>query len=464
MNKKIIISVVAAVIVIAGAVVWFASSRPTAFKISLGLKESGALSQSDVIVGYGWSVKPDVKEAVKEAVITASENFKDGPPDYAILLSTAKYDSNELIKELRLLLPNTKIQGGTVMYGMYTKDGYHVGEDGSLAILAVSSPEITIGVGGADVDKLVAAGLSAKEAGKEAGRQAILAALRDAGKEGEKPNIIYMIGSFANEQALIGGIEDVVGKDVPIVGGSAFDEEGIGKWKQFVNGDVYTNGVALTAFFTDLTVAWAFEAGYEKTRYKGIITKCEGPVIYEIDGRPALDVYDEWSGGLVSRVSAGSNEETVTEITKTALLPFAQIMTGANGETHYVPMHPYFWNLKDRSVSTGVNVEVGDEVTVMYGTWEKNLNHCQTTPAKAMNAWGIKKGEAYFAIYNYCLGKMLTIPEEERAKIPLLLNGALGGIPFIGGNTGGEQGFLEGVGNVHAGLDNSIIIFGPRQK
>lgn len=462
MNKKIIILL--GIAIVAVIIVWAIANRPVVFKIPLGLKGSGTAGQKEVTVGYGWSVKANVKEAVQEAVAAALKEFKAGPPEYVILFSTVKYDSGELIKELRRLLPNTKVQGGTVMLGMYTKDGYHVGANGSLALLAISSPKIKIGVGGADVDKFSAVDkLSKEKAGKEAGKQAILAAIKDAGREGEKPKVIYMMGSFTNEQALMAGIEEVVGKDVPIVGGSAFDDEGIGKWKQFVNDDIYTNGVAVTAFYTDLTVAWAFEAGYEQTKYRGTITKAEGPIIYEIDGRPALEVYDEWSGGLVSRVSAGSNKETIIEIVQTALLPLAKVMTGTRGEIQYVPMHPYLWNFKDKSVRTGVNVEVGDVLTIMHGTWEANLNHVQTVPTKALEGFGLKKGEAYFAIDNYCLGKMLTIPEEERNKIPLLLNSALGGIPFIGGNTGGEQGFLEGVGNVHAGLDNSIIIFGPQK-
>jgi len=453
-KKNVILLVVVGVIIIAVAV-WLFVDQPVVPGIPLGVEGPGGTEQREVTVGYGWSVNPNVKEAVQEAVSSVLKEFEDGSPEYAILFSTSKYDSQELINELGRLLPETKVQGGTVMLGMFTKDGYHIGENGSLSLLAISSDKIDIGVGGADVDALVSA--------QEAGKQAISAALRDVGREGEKPKMIYMVGSFANEQALIAGIEEVVGEDVPIVGGSAFDEEGVGDWRQFANDVVYINGVAVTAFFTDLTIAWAYEAGYEKTGIRGVITKCDGNIIYEIDNSPALEVYDEWSGGLVSRISAGSEEETIIEIEQTALMPFAKVMTGVHGAIDYVPMHPYLWNFTDKSIGTGVNVEVGDVVTVMHGTWEANLNHCQSTPVQALEDWNIEKEEAYFAIYNYCLGKMLTLPAEEREKIPLLLNNVLGGTPFIGGNTGGEQGYLEGIGNVHGALVNSIIIFGPEQ-
>ena len=52
-----------------------------------------------------------------------------------------------------------------------------------------------------------------------------------------------------------------------------------------------------------------------------------------------------------------------------------------------------------------------------------------------------------------------NISEEERAKMTLLINSELGGIPFIGTFTFGEQGFIPGVGNMHGNLVNSMIIF-----
>jgi len=408
----------------------------------------------DVMVGYGWSVKDGEKEAVNEAVSSALKEFGKEIPEYAVLFTTVGYDNEEVLKEVRRLLPTTRIHGGTSMFGVYTRDGYHIGEKGSLTIMLVSSPKIDFGVGGAEVD-----GLSAKEAGK----QAILAAIKDAGREGEHPKLVYMMGSFNNEEGLLAGIEEVLGKEAPVVGGSAFDDDASGKWRQFANGDIYVNGVVLTVFYTDLKIGWAYESGYEKTEHRGIITKAGGRTIYEIDNRPALEVYDEWTGGLVSEVSAGSNEDVIIEIPRTALYPIAKIMSGKHREIHYVPMHPYFWDMKNKSITLGVNANVGEEVTVMLGTWERNLHHCQATTSKALLSKNIEKDEAYFAIYSYCLGKMLTIPEEERAKIPLMFNIALGDTPWVGANTGGEQGHLEGVGNEHGGLVIDVIVFGPEE-
>ncbi len=454
MSKKLLIGLIVVIVIFLGVWVFRFAKGPGLPKLWPEAGEVPYRPREEVKVGYGWSVKNDVKEAVQEAVSAALKDTEE-TPEYAVLYSTSGYDSEELSKELNRLLPNTKIHGGTSMKAVFTRDGYHIGEKASLALLVVSSPEIDFGVGGADINGLTA---------EQAGELATLAAIKDAGREGEIPKLMHLIGSFGNESGILDGIANVVGNDVPVIGGTAFDDDMSGKWNQFANNEVYVNGLSLTAFFTDLKIGWAFESGYKRTKHSGVVTNAVYGTIYEIDNRPALDVYDEWTGGLVTKIKNDLEElpETLVVVEETALFPFARIIYGERGEVHYFPMHPFFWDFKDGSVGVGVAVETGDEVTVVHGTWEINLNHAQTTPSKALAKENIKKGEGYFAIFSYCGGKMLTLPEDERSKIPLVANGALGNVPFIGGNTGGEQGFLEGVGNEHGGLRTAIIVVGPK--
>ena len=47
---------------------------------------------------------------------------------------------------------------------------------------------------------------------------------------------------------------------MPVLGGSAGDNYITGEWRQFANGDVYSNGISLCAIYTDLKVGWAYEA------------------------------------------------------------------------------------------------------------------------------------------------------------------------------------------------------------
>ncbi len=400
-----------------------------------------------VAVGYGWSTKDNPKEAVQEAVSMIGKELGEKSPDYVILFSTVGYDSDTVLKEVKSLLPNTQIYGGTSLSGVLTKDGFHVGNKDSLSLLAVSSQEIKFGVGGANIDSFTSA--------REAGKEAIKSAIKNAQKEGELPKVVLITAAPGNEEDILLGIEDVIGKDIPIVGGSSGDNDLTGKWKQFANDKIYSNGISLTAVFTDLKVGFAYEIGYLTTKNKGIITNATGRIIYEIDNKPAAEVYNEWTHGLIS-----DNLKSGGEIlSKTNLYPLVRIMKSKSGEISYLSIHPASVNLPEKSLAVFANVNEGEEVLLVDGNWEMLLNRAQNTPRKALMSQDIAKGDGYFGVYTFCAGTLLTIPEEERHKMPLLINRALGGIPFIGTFTLGEQVFVPGVGNRHGNLISSMLVF-----
>jgi len=398
-------------------------------------------------VAYGFSTKDSEIEAVAEAVSMIKTKLPN--PDYLILFSTVGYDSEVVLREVNKLLPNTKVYGGTSMLAVITKNGWHQGSKASLAMLAISSPKITFGVGGANIDDYPSA--------KEAGKAAIQNAIRNAGKEGEYPQLVLITSSPGSEEEVIEGIEEVIGWGIPIIGGSSGDNDLSGKWKQFANDKVYSKGISLTAIFTDLKIGYFYEAGYETKKENGTITKAKGRVIYEINNRPAAEVYNEWCNGCVAeKVETGG-----MVLTEATFWPFAKIIKTERG-IYYLSIHPLSINATDKSISVFANVNTGDEILLMHGDWQLLLNRAKTTPQKALNSKNIGKNEAIFAIYTFCAGTINAIPPEERPKIPLFVSETIGeDVPFIGTFTFGEQGPL-GVRNHHGNLINSIVLFSEK--
>ncbi len=400
-------------------------------------------------VGYGWSLKDGEREAAEEAISMMKEGLGAKSPDYAILFSTVGYDSEALLSEVRKLLPGVQIYGGTSCLGVLSKDGFHIGEKGSLVLLGISSKRITFGVGGVSIDDFPSA--------REAGEAAVKSALEAAGEEG-LPKIILMTAAPGEEEDILAGIEEIVGKDVPVFGGSSGDNDLSGKWRQFANDKVYSNGISLTAIYTDLKIGWALEAGYLRTENRGTITKAEGRTIYEIDGQPAAEVYNDWTGGIVTEeLKAGG-----PVLHKTTFYPLAKVIK-KGGKEFTISIHPLSIDASNHSLTVFANVEKGDEVLLMHGDWELILNRCLTTPLKALESEGFSKGDVSFAIYDYCAGTMLAIPEEERPKMPGLIRRAIGNAPFIGTFTFGEQGYIRGIGNYHNNLVNWMIVFTEKE-
>lgn len=404
--------------------------------------------KEDVYVGYGWSIKDDSSAAVLEAVGLMNNGLKGKSPEYVILYSTVGYDSGVILDELKKLLPGTKLYGGTSTLGVVTGDGLHIGSTGSLAILGIYSDKIDFGVGAVDMDQYN----SPREAGVEVAKRAI----KDAGRENEKPQLMFIMSAPGQEEFILEGIEEVIGKGIPVIGGSAGDNDLTGKWKEFADYKTYSNGIALTAIYTDLKVGWNYEAGYSKSENKGVITKAEGRKIYEIDGKPAAEVYNEWTDGLVTEELEGNGGQVLSKAT---FYPLARIIHQGN-DVYYLSINPFTIEMPSKAMTIFTRVEPGYEVLLMHGTWEMLLNRAQTTPRKALLSKNIQSGEGYFGIYIHCAGTMLAIPEDERGKVPILISRELGDTPFIGAITLGEQGPL-GEHNHHGNLINSMTVFAP---
>lgn len=148
-----------------------------------------------------------------------------------------------------------------------------------------------------------------------------------------------------------------------------------------------------------------------------------------------------------------------TILSRTAFYPLAKIIHGEGGETHYLSIHPLSFDLPAKSLTVFADMKTGDKIQLMRGDWELLLNRPRTTSQQALRNGGLLVEDVGFGIFTFCAGTMLAIPLEEMPKMPLLINGAIGGAPFIGTFTFGEQGFLAGAGNKHGNLVNSMILF-----
>ncbi|MEM2874863.1 MAG: FIST N-terminal domain-containing protein [Candidatus Hadarchaeales archaeon] len=391
--------------------------------------------------GYGWSTNGDPFEAVSEAAEKVREVMGENEPGFLFLFCSSRYDEDAVLQETRRQFPGAKVYGGTSSLGVMTSAGFHLSDNGSLVIMGIHSSRITLGVGHASFDELPP---------ENAGEVAVRRAMEDAGREGEMPAIILVTMAPGNEEAVLSGIAGVVGENVPVFGGSSADDDLSGKWKQFANDTVLSNGVALAAVFTDLCTCYHYATVYEVTEREGTITSAQGRTIYEIDGLPAAEVYNSWTGGLISE----KLENGGSIIVEASYWPLAKVVRGPIGRTFRVSMHPVY--VENGAITVYAEVENGMKVSLLHGSWELLLNQSGRTAKKASE---MCTGRGIFAIFTHCAGTMMAIPEDERPKIPLLVAQGIGETPFIGAFTFGEQGFVEDVGNVHGNLTDWILFF-----
>ncbi len=404
-----------------------------------------------VVAGYGWSTQSSEVSAASEAVSRMKNEIGGRTPEWVLVFSTADYDADTLAKELQKQLgPNVKMSGITSWKGVMSTDGWHAGR--SVAVLGIASEKIVFGVGTAVV---------ADGKGREAAKMAIEKAIENAGKQNkDRAKIVIMNSVLGQEEDMLKGVADVLG-DTPVLGGSSGDNDISGKWKQYANGNAYSSNVVMTVIYTDLKVGYMFSSGlgYLQTDKQGVVTKAKGRTIYEIDNRPAGDVYNEWlGGGLTEQINAGGKQ--VDLLQQGIIDPLAVVITGEKGITYYLTVHPVAINLPDKSLSSLAVIEPGKSISIMRGSKEAHELRPPLVIRMARAVGEIKEDEIAAGIAMFCACTHMVLGDQGVSHVIPGMSHAFGSAPFIGAFTFGEEGPVPGVGNRHQNLIHNILIFG----
>ena len=145
------------------------------------------------------------------------------------------------------------------MFGVMTAEGFHSKDGVGLGLFGIADVSGDYGVGVALVD----------DDPQATGAEAIQKAIANAERPGEPPDLVWINGVPGHEEAVLIGIQDILGPDVPIAGGSSADNHVAGNWEQFANGKVYKDAVIVTAMYPSTTAYLAFHSGYSPSATKG---------------------------------------------------------------------------------------------------------------------------------------------------------------------------------------------------
>lgn len=390
----------------------------------------------------GGSSHASATEAVRAAWQAARARVEH--PRLALVTSTVGYPLDELHSELLSVLGDVPFMGGTSCGGVMTDQGFYGVDGKGFAIFLIDDDGGDYGIGRAPLGTNP----------RQAGRDAIKAALADAGCEGQLPTAVWMITSPGGEEEVVLGIADVVGPDVPLVGGSAADNTIAGNWRQFVHDAVLENHVVVAVLFPESAVQTSFHSGYDATVHHGTITKATGRTVYEIDGQPAAKVYNTWLDGELSPViDAGGGEL----LSKTNLHPLGRFLREVEGVPYFVLTHPES-AAADGSMHLFTDVTPGEEFVCMSGTVDNLVERAANVVRSSLTNAGLSTTDASGALIIFCGGCFMTV-RDQIEQVHKNVKQALDGVPFMTAFTFGEQGRIADVGNRHGNLMIATLTF-----
>lgn len=361
--------------------------------------------------------------------------------NWSLAYTTVDVDIKDAISRIKKIDPKVEVFGCSSFQGVFTPNGFIRG----IHFLA-SYPE----------DGIKAAPVIYDCSPENAKAETLKAAKEISDKIGT-PDVILMHAAPGFEERVIEGIDEFFKGKIKVFGGSAADDDITGKWFVFHNDKVTSEGVLLIGFKSLKKIYGSFLSGYLPTNKKGIVTKAEGRTVYEIDGRPAAVVYNEWTNGAISEYL----EKGGVILAKTTLKPIGRVVGEIMGIKNYLLSHPHSVIPENKAMTLFTEFKEGDEIILMSGYKGSLIDRARQVVERAL---GIDKNRIspLGAVLVYCGGCVGAIIEDVQQVVESY-KVAIGGVPFIGAATFGEQGcFLlkqDQKANKHGNLMADTIIF-----
>jgi hypothetical protein len=269
----------------------------------------------------------------------------------------------------------------------------------------------------------------------EHGRAAATAAARELAKAlGQTPDQVVLHATPGFEEVLLLGIVEALGPNVEVYGGSAADDSVSGRWKVFSEQGTSAEGfvlAGLSARGPKIGLRGGFLSGYLPTGKCGVVTRARARVIEQIDGEAAAVVYNRWTAGVIAQeLGKGGNV-----LLKTNLHPLARIVDGSAGVPQRLLSHPHEVHVAG-GLGLFTDIAVGDEVELMIGTSDPLVTRTTKVVSRSL---GRGSSPVTGGLLVYC-GGCLAAVLERADEIAGSFDTAIGGAPYVGVATFGEQG------------------------
>ena len=311
----------------------------------------------------------------------------------------------ELVKPLvlifgnRMLLENTPIYDevralfpdGELIFGSTCGDiaGASVSEN-CITITAIEFEKTTFDV---KTSNVLHADLNSFKTGEDL--------INQFSKERLKYVFIVSDGSFINGSQLTKGMNSASKDNLLITGGLCGDDARFEKTLSSYNEQPKQGEIVAIGFYSDsLEVSFSIYGGWTPFGPERIVTKSEGNILYELDNKPALDLYKKYLG------------EKSKELPSAALL---------------YPLNVKIDNEKQSIVRSILNIDEENNTMILAGDIPENAkvqlmmtnvdNIANASERAATQALSYRKNKPELAILMSCIGRKLVLDQRIEEEI-----------------------------------------------
>lgn len=392
------------------------------------------LEIQSVSPGSGWSTLEDSEAAGREAAHRATDHAPGVLPGLVVLFASVNHDLERLLAGAREVVGEVPLVG--------CSGAGEIGAGGPIfggcSLMALY---------GGDHSFSVAVAEGASENLREAGASVARGAIREANLSEEYPHRAFLMLTDAlsgDQREIISGAYEVLGAEVPLVGGSAGDDLKARRTYQFCGDRVLTDSVVGVFISSRNPLGIGVRHGWRQKSRPYTVTRAYKNVVYELDGEPALEVYEREVG---ENLTGLSREEFVR---KTLVHPLG--IPQLRGEPHIRHVIGNLSLEEGDGLVTFAEVPQNSLVQVMHGDQDSVLLATRESGARAVEQLGGRTPCA--ALVFDCAARYSVLGDDSVREVEILRKVVGGETPLAGFYTFGEIARLWGV----AGFHNETIV------
>lgn len=361
------------------------------------------------IVGVGMSKETSAKGAGREACKKAFE--KVSSPEFLIVFSSVKHNQEEMLSGVREVSGDVPLIGCSTA-GEITNEG---STEGSVAVMALQSDAVDFFIGqGGDLKSGV------REAGAELARN-----IKNAVSE---PNCLLMLTDVLNGNGaeVVRGVQDVMGENALIIGGAAGDDFLFKQTFAYCNEKIFSSSVVGVGMSGSYGIGVGVRHGWMPIGAPMKVTKSEGAVLRELDGRPAVSIYEDYFGKKAEEL----REEPLAQMAIT--YPLGMSIEGSDELLVRDPI-----TVDDQgAITCAAEIPEGSEVRLMIGSKEEAIAAAKEAAQQALSQLNGKLPKAIL-VFN-CIARRKLFGRYANEEIAAVKDVLGNDVPMLGFYTYGE--------------------------
>lgn len=370
--------------------------------------------------GVGMSHHRNPVMAGREAVEMALKSGGIEKPDFVFMFATVGYNQQALLKSVRDASGEAPLSGcsgeGTMIRGEVDESNF------SLVIMAISSDQLRFKNGMGSGLKTNSGGVGknvAETIGPEAHSDALAL-------------FLFADGLTFNFDQFLSGLEETLNLErfLPLVGGAAGDNWQLKQTYQYCNDKVFSDGVSWALLSGEARIAWAVNHGCVPTGAEHRITRSKENTIYEIDGRPALEVLKEYL-----------TDDEIVDWGKAVIHLTLGFETPGHMEGYDDYMIRFIPTKDDETGSFTIPTEVveGARIWMTRRDYEKVTRGIDHLAARINDQLGENPAKLVFQ-FDCCGRGKVFLREHQKTALQERLQQQIPGAPWVGFYTLGEIG------------------------